>query len=109
MTKQLKQFESCKLFYSEYLYQLVLRNELNTIFRTDLQKKEKLSYARQELDRLTEDYRNNNPLLKRAWRTEIVIDFNDYTDAVTLYSALKSNNGYRIRIDPRSTITLFSK
>ena len=43
MSKQLKQYESTKLFYSEYLYKLVFRNGLHTIFRHELQKKEKLS------------------------------------------------------------------
>jgi len=87
---------------------LVFRNELNSIFRSDLQKKEKLSYARRELDRLAEDYRNNFPLFKRAWRTDIPIANNDYFDAMTLYSALKNSNEYKLRIDPYSTITLFS-
>jgi len=104
----LKLRESRKLFYSEYLYKLVFRNELNTIFRSDLQKKEKLSYARRELDRLAEDYRNNFPLFKKAWRTDISIANNDYFDAMTVYSALKHSNEYKLRIDPYSTITLFS-
>jgi len=104
----LKLLESRKLFFSEYLYKLVFRNELNSIFRSDLQKKEKLSYARRELDRLAEDYRNNFPLFKRAWRTDIPIANNDYFDAMTLYSALKNSNEYKLRIDPYSTITLFS-
>lgn len=104
----MKLLESRKLFFSEYLYKLVFRNELNSIFRSDLQKKEKLSYARRELDRLAEDYRNNFPLFKRAWRTDIPIANNDYFDAMTLYSALKNSNEYKLRIDPYSTITLFS-
>jgi hypothetical protein len=107
-SSKLKLFESRKLFFSEYLYKLVFRNELNSIFRSDLQKKEKLSYARRELDRLAEDYRNNFPLFKRAWRTDISIANNDYFDAMTLYSALKNSNEYKLRIDPYSTITLFS-
>ena len=108
MSKQLKKSESYKLFYSEYLYKLVFRNELSTIFRSELQKKEKLSHARQELDRLTESYRNNQTLVKRAWRTDITVSVNEYIDAVTVYNTLKNNNEYKIRIDPYSTITLFS-
>ena len=108
MNKQLKQFESRKLFFSEYLYKLVLRNELNIIFRSELQKKEKLSYARQELDRLAEDYRNNLPLQKKAWRADIHLDKNDYFDAMAIYNALKKSDEYKIRIDPYSSISLFS-
>ena len=105
---QLKRFESSKLFYSEYLYKLVFRNELNVIFRSELQKKEKLSYARNQLDTLTEQYRNNLTLYKKQWRAEIVIDINDYFDAMTTYSVLKKSTEYKLRIDPYSTITLFS-
>ena len=108
MKQQLKTFESSKLFYSEYLYKLVFRNDLHNIFRSELQKKEKLSFARSELDRLTEDYRNNTPLYKKAWRAEVYLDINDYFDAMTLYNALKNYDEYKIRIDPYNTITLFS-
>jgi len=104
----LKLFESRKLFYSEYLYKLVLRNDLSTIFRSDFQKKEKLSFARHELDRLAEDHRHNLPLVKKAWRTNIAVATNDYFDAMTIYAALKNSNEYKLRIDPYSTITLFS-
>ena len=104
----MKQFESSKLFYSEYLYKLVFRNELNVIFRSELQKKEKLSYARNQLDTLTEQYRNNLPLYKKQWRAEILININDYFDAMSTYSILKKSNEYKLRIDPYSTITLFS-
>jgi hypothetical protein len=87
---------------------LVFRNELNVIFRSELQKKEKLSYARNQLDTLTEQYRNNLTLYKKQWRAEIVIDINDYFDAMTTYSVLKKSTEYKLRIDPYSTITLFS-
>ena len=104
----MKLLESRKLFYSEYLYKLVFRNELNVIFRSELQKKEKLSYARNQLDTLTEQYRNNLPLYKKQWRAEILININDYFDAMATYSILKKSTEYKLRIDPYSTITLFS-
>lgn len=108
MNKQLKQYESGKLFYSEFLYKLEFRNELHHIFRSELQKKEKLSYARENLDALTENYRNNEPLVKQAFRSEVHVDIDDYLDAMTLYLALKTSNEYKLRIDPYSLITLFS-
>ena len=108
MNKPLKHFETSKLFYSEYLYKLVFRNELNHIFRSDLQKKEKLSYTRSQLDFLTEQHRNNLPLYKKAWRTEILVSTDDYFDAMNLYATLKNSDEYKIRIDPWSTVTLFS-
>jgi hypothetical protein len=105
---KLKQFETRKLFYAEYLYKLVLRNELSSIFRTELQKDEKLSYARKQLDQLTECYRNNLPLYKKAWRADVLIDLSDYFDAMEIYNTLKNCNDYKLRIDPNSTLTLFS-
>lgn len=108
MNMQLKKFETRKLFYSEYLYKLVFRNELSNIFRSDLQKKEKLSYARIELDFLTELKRNSFPMMKKTWRTEVLINEIDYADAIELYSKLKTVDNYKIRIDPCHTITLFS-
>lgn len=92
----------------EYLYKLVLRNDLSGIFRSELQGKEKLSFAGNQLDQLTENYRNNLPLYKKAWRAEVLLTENDYIDAVTVYNALKNSNDYKIRIDPYSQITLFS-
>ena len=43
-----------------------------------------------------------------AWRAEIVVEVNDYFDGMILYAALKNSDEYRIRIDPYSSITLFS-
>lgn len=108
MRKPLKRSESSKLFYSEYLYKLVFRNQLNVIFRGELQKKEKLSYARNQLDTMTEQYRNNQPILKKQFRSDIVVDVRDYLDAMSLYTTLKTSNEYKLRIDPYSAITLFS-
>jgi hypothetical protein len=104
----LKRFETRKLFYAEYLYKLVLRNELNTIFRTELQPNEKLSFARTQLDQLTENYRNNLPLYKKDWRADIPVEVNEYFDAMEIYRTLKDSNDYKLRIDPHSTLTLFS-
>ena len=108
LRKQLKLFETRKLFFTEYLYKLVLRNDLSNIFRTELQGKEKLNYAKNEIARLTEDYRNNLPLYKRAWRADVSLNTSDYFDAMTVYDALIHSDDYKIRIDPWSQITIFS-
>jgi hypothetical protein len=108
MRQQLKRFETRKLFFAEYLYKLVLRNDLSSIFRTELQGKEKLNYARTQLDQLTENYRNNLPLYKKAWRADVLLHEDEYFDAMTIYNALKNSNDYKIRIDNHSQITLFS-
>lgn len=106
--KNLKLHETKKLFYSKYLFKLVFRNQLNNIFRSEFQRPKKLSYARNKLDELTGQYRDNLPLTRKAFRSEIPISLNDYFDAKELYTILKENNDYRLRIDPCSTITIFS-
>jgi len=108
MLNKLKLCETCKLHYGKYLYKLVLSNSLNVYFRTELQKEGKLSYARENLDRLTDDYRNNIPLTRRIFRSDVIVPLDDYLDALDLYKILKVNNKYKIRIDPSQSITVYS-
>lgn len=99
--------ESNKLFYKKYLYKLTFSNQLNFIFRTELQKS-KLSYARERLDEYTESYRLGDPLLRKVFRTEVRVPEGDYLDAKELYNKLKYEDDFRIRVDPTSTLTIFS-
>lgn len=108
MPHKLKLFETCKLHYGEYLYKLVLSNVLNVYFRSELQKTGKLSYARENLDILTDKYRNNIPLTRKIFRSEIIVPIDDYLDALDLYKILKTHTDYKIRVDPRSNITIYS-
>ena len=106
--KQLKLHDTRKLHYGEYLYKLVLHNPLCTIFRSELQKNGKLSYAREQLDILTEKYRNNIPLTRKAFRTEVPLNIDDYLDAKDVYSCLKLANNYKIRVSPYMTLILYT-
>lgn len=108
MSNRPKPYKTCKLHYGEYLYKLVLSNSLNVFFRSELQKKEKLSYARENLDKLTENYRNNEPLTRKVFRAEQVIPLEDYFDAIDLYKLLKTNSDYKIRIHPYKNLTVYS-
>ena len=106
--KQLKLHDTRKLHYGEYLYKLVLHNPLCTMFRSELQKNGKLSHVREQLDILTEKYRNNIPLTRKAFRTEIQLDIDDYLDAKDVYSCLKLANNYKIRVSPYMTLILYT-
>lgn len=108
MKQQLKLHETRKLHYNKYLYKLVLRNPLNAIFRSELQKNGKLSYARQHIDTLTEKYRNNETLTRKAFRTEIELDVDHYLDAKDIYSLLKTSNSYKIRVAPYMTMIVYT-
>ena len=106
--KPLKLYDTRKLHYGEYLYKLVLRNPLCNIFRSELQKNGKLSYVREQLDGLTEMYRNNIPLTRKAFRTEIQLDVEDYLDAKDVYSCLKLADDYKLRVSPYMTLILYT-
>jgi hypothetical protein len=106
--KNLTLCETNKLFYNQYLYKLAFSNNLNVIFRQEFQKDKKLSYAREQIDKFAEQYRNNEPIMRQIWRTAVQVPEQDYLDAKELYSILKRSSDYKIRIDPQSTITIFS-
>jgi hypothetical protein len=96
------------MFYSEYLYKLVFRNELSTIFRSDYVQREKLNYARVSLDKLTEQKRNNLPMHRKQWNADVLIKEEEYLDALDLYSSLKNVDEYKLMIDTASVISVYS-
>jgi hypothetical protein len=107
--KKLKQFETKKLHYGKYLYKLVLSNSLSSIFRTDYQRKDTLSYARSKLDELSFSYERGETLLLKRYRTDIEVDVNTFLDAKDVYTALKSSQSeYKIRIDSLSHLSIYS-
>jgi len=104
----MKQFETTKLHYGKYQYKLVLSNQLNTIFRSSLQKSGVLSYAREKLNQLTESYQNNKPMTEIIWRTTRTITIEHYLDAKNIYSILKFAEDYKIRLNPGRTLIIYS-
>jgi len=62
----------------------------------------------EKLDEFTESYRSGDLLIKRVWRTEVTIPEVDFLEAKELYKILKTENSYKIRVDPSSTLTIFS-
>lgn len=106
--KSLKLCETKKLHYGKYLFKLVLFNRLNSIFRTELQKEGKLSYARKELDNATDLYRKNRPISVSRFRTLIEVPIEEYLDAKDIYTILKSENDYKIRVNPYQSLIVYS-
>ena len=103
----LKRHNTKKLFFAEYLYKLTFRNDLSNIFATRQPDNKALGYARGELDRLSEDYRNGNPLYRSVWRSTHRVSISDYQDAMKVYTTLKYSSNHRLRID-YSTMNIFS-
>lgn len=104
----MKLYETKKLHYGKYLYKLVLHNSLNVIFRTEFQKDGHLSYARQQLDKYTEDYRQGIPITRQIYRGIKEVTNEEYIDAKTIYTLLKKAKDYKIRVDPWGTLTIYT-
>lgn len=100
--------ETKKLHYGKYLYKLVLSNQLNTIFRTELQKHTKLGFAREQLNNLHEKYIQGEPLEEQIYRTIRTIPTDDYLDAVDIYGILKFADDFKLRVDPWRSLTIYS-
>jgi len=106
--KLLKLYETKKLHYGEYLYKLVLSNQLNTIFRTELQKHSKLGFAKEQLNNLHEKYIQGKQLEEQVYRTVRTVPVDDYLDAIDIYKALKFADDFKIRVDPWRSLTIYS-
>lgn len=100
MTK-FRLYETKKLHYKTYLYKVGLRNSLSHIFRSELQKNGKLSYARERLDQIHAVFQPGQQLVKipyRVWNDDRV-RVEDYYDAITAYRFLKRVDDYKIRVE----------
>lgn len=106
--KKLKLCETKKLHYGKYLYKLVLANRLNSIFRSELQKEGNLSFARNQLDILTENYRQGIPLEEKRYRATREIPIDHYLDAKDVYTILKETDDYKVRVDPWQSLIIYS-
>lgn len=105
---KLKQFETKKLHYGKYLYKLVLSNKLSNIFRTEYQRSGKLSFARSKLDELSAAYEQGHPLFLKRYRTDVEVDVDTFLDAKDIYTALKSSDEYKLRVNTLSSLNIYS-
>jgi hypothetical protein len=88
-----------KIFYSKYVYKLVVYNKLASIFRSELQRGKELSYAREKLDEYNNYYSNNQPITKTIFRTTTIVSNDDFLDARDIYKCLKIlSEDYLVRV-----------
>lgn len=102
MKPLLKLFETKKLHHGKYLYKLVLSNPLATIFRSDLSRYGKLSYAKERLALLTVKYKAGETLTKQSYRSSVEISEQMFLDARDLYNILKKVDDFKIRCESNS-------
>lgn len=100
----MKQFETKKLFYDEYLYKLVFTTSLSTIFR-----QKNLIYARTVLDALRQQYDNGDSELRFTSGIRIhYVEPAEFLDAERIYKFLSRETvPYKLRIE-RSYVSMYS-
>ncbi len=102
----LRQNETVKLHYNKYLYKVKLTNPLATIFRTDMQRGGKLSYAKKKLN----EYRiqaNDGQVLRRGFYIDTVLTEEDIDNAEYIYKTLRYAKDYLVRVE-YNTLNVYS-
>lgn len=106
--RQLKQFKTKKLHYGRYLYKIVLHNQLANIFRTEMQPAGDLKYAKVQLDDLQQQYDKGEPLYRVNFRTKTPVSADDFLDAKDLYSVLRNNDSYTVRVEKFWSVSIYT-
>ena len=91
-----------KLFWGQYLYKLHINNGIGSIFRD-----KNLSYAREVLDTLQQQYESGKPLMLSSFSREIPVKELSFLDARKLYKFLSRTNDYQLRIEG-SSVAIYS-
>ena len=94
----LKKCETTKLFWGKYLYKLTVRNGIGAIFRD-----KNLSYAREVLDTLQQQYEEGDPLIVTRYFRETPVTELSFLDARKLYKFLSKTDDYMLRIEGSNT------
>ena len=101
-SKSLRNQVTEKLFYNQYAYKLVCRNDLSNEFRNN-----RLHHVRKLLDALQLSYESGQRLEIIRYKP-IGISQDSFEDAKVLYNELKNNNDYRLRIQYKELV-VYSK
>lgn len=99
MIKLLKKFETKKLHYGRFLYKVVVRSPLANVFRTEMQRNGKLSYARSQIDSYKLSAKLGQPLFRSTWRNDIPLEFSDVRDADKICRLLLHSKEYLVRCE----------
>ena len=98
----LKKLETTKLFWGKYLYKLCINNGIGHIFRD-----RNLSYVREVLDKLQQQYDSGNPLIIESHYRQTPVMELSFLDARKLYKFLNKTDDYTLRIEG-STVAIYS-
>lgn len=91
----LLKFETTKLFYNEYAYKLVVRNQLSHLFR-----EKNYAWAKQNLDKLQSQLENSEEQLvfTRGLRSEY-IERSEFQQAQILFHEFTNFNDMKLRVE----------
>lgn len=98
----MKNLETTKLFWGKYLYKLSINNGIGHIFRD-----RNLSYVREVLDKLQQQYDSGNTLVIENYFRQIPVKELSFLDARKLYKFLSKTDDYTLRIEG-STVAIYS-
>lgn len=98
----LQKYETHKLFYGKYFYKLGLYNNLGHIFR-----EKNLSFARQILDKLQNDYENGELLSFSLGMRVNPVQEETFLEAKKLYKFFSKADDYMLRIE-RGFVCVYS-
>lgn len=101
---KLHQHKTNKLHYGKYLYKLRLYNQLASIFRTELQRNGKLTFAKARLKEYAEQSKHNLPIRKSIWNTTTIIRTEHLSDANEIYKILRNSKGHLLRCEINTLI-----
>lgn len=94
----LQKLTTTKLFWSKYLYKLCINNGIGHIFRD-----KNLSYAREILDTLQQQYEAGKPLTLSSFSREYPVSELSFLDARKLYKFISRNDDWTLRIEGSKT------
>tara|TARA_B110000503_G_scaffold138300_1_gene224234 strand:- start:75 stop:773 length:699 start_codon:yes stop_codon:yes gene_type:complete len=96
--------ETNKLHYGKYLYKLKIYNQLSHIFRTELQRNGKLSYAKQRISEYFLSHKNGDYIYRNNWGVKTHIAPETLIDANEIFKVLKLSSDYLVRCETHTII-----
>jgi len=95
----LKLRETTKLHYNKYFYKVVFYNQMTHYFRTEMQKNGKLTWLKETLDQINQNYKYGQTYVEAPNRWVDKINIQHYFDAIDLYRLLMKNDDYKVRCE----------
>jgi len=104
---KLRNLETKKLHYGKFLYKLAIHNPYALYFRTEFQKGN-LEYIKEKLKDDQINFDTGMPIYRTIYRSEVAVSDQDFLDAKTIYTHLKSGIDFKVRVERYNGLCLYS-